>query len=249
MKVHITGSKGFIGKHLVKKLSRCKDIKITSFEESDVVVHLAAKIHGSWEEMWYNNYNFTCDLLDFSKKKHFIFISSENVNHNLHDTYTQTKRYAEYAVMVNKSWTILRPTVVYGPNDKKYVARLKQIIKKSPIVPIIGDGMTLFQFTYVGDLVDTIIHCIRKKPKGAFVVAGPDKITFNDLVAKLNKKNKPVIHIPLFIAKPFAYLSDWFSDTPTITPGQIENLKIHRMYDDYLNVTKTKLDKGLWKKK
>ena len=280
----ITGANGFVGMNLVgslqgkfklKYLVRDKEYKNVKtgyycfkdyhdkkIEEaisgSEVIIHLAAMLHGSKKEMYDANVNLTKKLIYLAKKhniNHFIYISSENVEHGLTDIYTSTKKQAEKEVQTFHNHTILRPTVMYGPKDKKYVIKLIKIIKKSPIVPILGSGKNKMQFLYVNDLIKIIESSIRNKIFGTYVIAGPDIIAYNDFVKLLMKKlkiKKPVIRVPIFFLKPVSHILDKIFTFPPLTPSQLDNLARDREHSMY-NIVKifkykpTTLSDGLQK--
>jgi nucleoside-diphosphate-sugar epimerase len=95
-KIFVTGSSGFIGTQLIKKLknfevitdsinSKKIDLKkmdeLIQIESSDIVIHLAAKTQkgGSWNEYFDNNVTGTKNILEYciqKKVKKIIFLSS-----------------------------------------------------------------------------------------------------------------------------------------------------------------------------
>lgn len=76
-------------------------------------------------------------------------------------------------------WTILRPTMIYGHADDRNFARLLKFIKKSAVVPIIGDGSALIQPVSIFDLVELMDRSIlnRSVYNRAFDVAGADALS------------------------------------------------------------------------
>jgi NADH dehydrogenase len=283
-RVLVTGANGFLGRNLVPFLSntfsvnclvrdpefRCKNAAVFHFRtytdeaiekavsNSDSIVHCAAMLHGRKKPMWDANVLYTRRLLDLAEKykiTHFIFISTENVQQNLKDIYTTTKKLAEEVVKKYKNQTILRPTVLYGPGDRKYVTRLIHIIKKYPVIPVLGGGENRFQFLYIDDLVRIITSSLAKGIYGTYVIAGPQSVTYKSFMKQiLNylKISKPVVKIPIPLLKPLSYILEIFFSSPPLTHTQLENLKKDRNYDiaDIIHTfdyTPTSLDTGLRK--
>ena len=56
--------------------------------------------------------------------------------------------------------TILRPSVVFGPEDQ-FFNRFAAMAMISPVLPLIGGGETRFQPVYVGDVADAVIKCLE----------------------------------------------------------------------------------------
>jgi nucleoside-diphosphate-sugar epimerase len=261
--VLITGANGFLGSTLMKSLMssfavnclvrdpnfRSENAAIFYFHEygdeaveqavsrSNIIVHCAAMLHGKKKPMWNANVMYSRRLLNLAEKHsiaHFIFISSENVQQQLSDLYTTTKRVAEEDVKKYKNHTILRPTVLYGPGDSKYVTRLIHIIKGYPMVPILGNGENRFQFMYIDDLVKIITSSIVKGIYGTYVVAGPQSVTYRSFMTQvLNclELRKPVVKLPTALLKPFSYVLEAFLSSPPLTHTQLENLKKDRNYN------------------
>jgi len=280
--VLVTGANGFVGQHVVARLQKEYTVsclvrnrnytnpksKVIYFDgytdasiekaisQNDVIVHIAAMLHGRKKDMHNANVVFTKYLVKLAKKhrkKHFIFISSENVEQKGIDVYTRTKEAAEKEVKTFKNYTILRPTVIYGLGDTKYVTRLINIMKKNPVIPILGTGNNTFQFVHVDDICAVVQSAIQNKIYGTHVIAGPDVLSYKDFVKLLMKKlkiKKPVVHVPLSVLKPVAHILDVMMTFPPITPGQISNLAKNRRYlitktVKLFKYKPTKIEKGL----
>ena len=197
MKILITGANGFVGSNVTNYLQKSfsinclvRDIEYinnsatvfyfkhyqdSSIEDSiknvDAVVHIASMIHGNKEKMTSFNVDFTNRLLSLCSKykiNHFIYISTENTEHNLKDIYTITKKKAEELTRKYFHHTILKPTIIYGKGDKKYLGKLIGIIRKYPIIPVLGDGSNRFQFVNIVDLCTIIQKSIENKIYGTY---------------------------------------------------------------------------------
>ena len=73
-------------------------------------------------------------------------------NRSSSNGYIKSKVAAEDAVITGfNSATILRPSVVFGPNDALF-NRMAAIAAKAPFVPVVGDGSARVQPVFVGDV-------------------------------------------------------------------------------------------------
>ena len=110
--------------------------------------------------------------------------------------YLQSKFRGEKAVTTifkNKAWTILRPSIVYGSNDK-FLNLFIKLIKFLPVIFLISPKAK-FQPIDVDDFVDILIKVIdsKKSYQKALNIAGPKIFTFLEIIKEiknsLNKKN------------------------------------------------------------
>lgn len=280
MKLLITGANGFLGRRVAERLRgryllnclvrrddglpesevfRFASFADDSFRQSlvgvDVVIHIAAQLHGPWPDLLTANVEFTRALVEGARStaRHFIYISTENVTQGNPDPYTRSKVLAERLVEGFPRHTIIRPTVIYGPSDRRYVGRLAALIRRLPFVPVLGPGHNFFQFIHVDDVAALIEQSIVKSIMGIYTAAGPEVISYNDFVELLMEQmavRKPVVHFPFWLLKPAVRLLDLGLRNPPLTPGQIANLEKDRNYDitqlvNIFGYTPTPLRSGL----
>src|SRR5207244_2580015 len=90
----------------------------------------------------------------------FVHISAIGADPRSTSAYARTKAAGEEAVRdAFPTATILRPSIVFGPEDQ-FFNRLAAMATISPVIPLIGGGETRFQPVYVGDVADAVVHCI-----------------------------------------------------------------------------------------
>ena len=265
-KILITGRNGFIGRNLFDYLNNKKYIVspakrdtnkkdlFSIIKNSDVVIHTAAITNPFDKEIWKVNLDYTNLIVRVCKKldKKLIYISTQNVLFGT-DTYSKTKRLSEKLVKTLKSYVILRPTIVYGKNEDRYISNLINLIKKSPLIPIIGDGKNKIQPLYLNDLIKIIEFCINKNVNGVYLIAGKSIITYNDLINQIInilKFNRLKVHIPIVLLKPIAYILQNISKKPFITTVQLENIKKDLVFDTdqiqkFFKINLTNLEEGL----
>ena len=116
---------------------------------------------------------------------------------------------------INKSVTILRPTVIFGERNRGNVYNLlKQISSRKFIM--IGKGENKKSMAYVGNVVAFIKDKLEKKEAGYHVFNYADKPDYNmnQLVLVIEEKMKlniPRISIPYFFGMIGGYCFDIFS--------------------------------------
>jgi NADH dehydrogenase len=159
----------------------------------------------------------------------FIHLSAIGADPRSTSAYARTKAAGEEAVRdAFPTATILRPSVVFGPEDQ-FFNRLATMAMISPVIPLIGGGETRFQPVYVGDVADAVVRCIDDPATGGrtYELGGPSVYSFRALVELLLaeiRRKRILIDLPFglasFQARVFSLLP-----RPPLTPDQVELLK------------------------
>jgi len=84
-----------------------------------------------------------------------VHVSAIGADENSASRYARAKAAGEKAVLAAiPSATILRPSVVFGPEDQ-FTNRFAALARMSPALPLVGGGVTKLQPVYVGDCRDS----------------------------------------------------------------------------------------------
>jgi NADH dehydrogenase len=159
----------------------------------------------------------------------FVHISALGADPRSASAYARTKAAGEEAVRdAFPTATILRPGVVFGPEDR-FFNRLAGLAMISPVLPLIGGGETRFQPVYVGDVADAVVRVIDDPTTAGrtYELGGPTIYTFRALtellLAEIGRK-RLLIDIPFGLASLQARLMSLLPNPP-LTPDQVEMLK------------------------
>ncbi len=122
--------------------------------------------------------------------------------------------------------TILRPSVVFGPEDE-FFNRLGRIAQLSPFMPVIA-GETRMQPVYVGDVADAIMVALENPAAsgGIYELGGPRVWRFRDLVAyvlKVTGRRRPLVALPMPLITLGAALAEHLPGKP-LTRDQLRLL-------------------------
>ena len=101
--------------------------------------------------------------------------------------YARTKGQAEKAVLdIIKDAVILRPSIIFGPDDK-FFNKFAEMSQISPFLPAIGGGATKFQVVYVGDVAEAVARSVDGAVKGGriYEIGGPEVRTFKQLMQEM----------------------------------------------------------------
>ena len=193
-----------------------KNSLLTATKDIDCVIHLAGETRSPNKYLNYMaNVTGTKNLIEACRKnkvKRIIFIGTVNADLKKRGAYGESKKQAEEFVKNSYlDYVILKLGMVYGPGDNQ-VSKTLGLVKKLPVIPIIGDGTKKIQPVYIEDVVGAILACleIKKFRKKIYNICGPYPITFNDYIQiildSLSLK-RVKIHIPVFFIKLFLLLT------------------------------------------
>jgi dihydroflavonol-4-reductase len=97
--------------------------------------------------------------------------------------------------------TIVRPTGIYGPGDRRLLKLFRGVVRGRWIT--LGRGEIYYHLTYIDDLVEGFRLC-GEHPAAAgrtYILAGPDVTTLNELVALVALEARvrpPRLHLPVW---------------------------------------------------
>ena len=159
----------------------------------------------------------------------FVHISAIGADPRSSSAYARTKAAGEQAVRdAFPTVTILRPSVVFGPEDQ-FFNRFASMAMFSPVLPLIGGGETRFQPVYVGDVADAVVTCLEDPATAGriYELGGPKIYTFRqalELVLSEIRRKRPFVDLPFGLAALQARLMA-ILPSPPLTPDQVELLK------------------------
>ncbi len=145
----------------------------------------------------------------------------------------RTKAKGEQAVReVFPQATIVRPSLVFGEDDH-FFSRFAAMIGSSPVLPLIGGGMTRFQPIFVHDMIAGLLELL-KRPETAgktYEFGGPQvysfKVLLELLLTALNRQ-RVLIPIPFALAEMQAGLFELLPNPP-LTRDQVRLLKTDKV--------------------
>lgn len=212
------------------------------FKDIDVVFHLAGYTHDLESRSGVNdvyqkiNVGVTVDLLSLSVKykiKKFIFVSSvkaggipvkgecacEKDQNNPEGVYGKTKREAELKVLEvgrnsNMHVSILRPTLIYGPNVKGNLQLMMSAIEKGwfPPLPEVRNRRSM---VHVDDVVRSILLLADSQQANGEIFITTDGREYSsrniyETMCRVLDKNIPNWSVPRLLFNAIARLSSGF---------------------------------------
>ncbi|MGB0121522.1 MAG: NAD(P)H-binding protein [Solirubrobacterales bacterium] len=169
----------------------------------DTVIHLAASIRDQppfrVEEL---NGLATVRLLEAAERagvKRFIFFSALNATSVQRTRFFRAKWVAEQAVMASPlETTIFRPSIVFDQSDP-WITLLRRFTFL-PVIPVSGDGRSLYQPIWADDVAAAVINAINKPEIEEVDLVGPQTLSYSQmstLVGQLSGRPRRLWHVPL----------------------------------------------------
>jgi uncharacterized protein YbjT (DUF2867 family) len=156
--------------------------------------------------------------------RRLIQISAIGADPDSPSRYGATKGKAEQAVMAAyPAATILRPSIVFGAEDK-FFNRFAALARIAPFMPVIS-GATKMQPVFVGDVADAVMAALATDTSmgKVFEIGGPRVWTFREILAfilRQTRRDKRLVNIPMWIARIQAAVLQYVPGQP-LTPDQL----------------------------
>jgi uncharacterized protein YbjT (DUF2867 family) len=164
-----------------------------------------------------------------------VHISAIGADVNSPSRYGSSKGLGEQAVLgAFPSATILRPSLVFGPEDR-FFNRFAEVARLSPIMPVIC-GETKMQPVYVGDVAAAVTAALATQAAmgRTYELGGPRVWTFREILAfilKQTRRNRRLVDIPMGVARLQAGIMQYLPGKP-LTPDQLLMLERDNVVSD-----------------
>lgn len=149
-----------------------------------------------------------------------VHLSAIGADVNSETLYGQSKGLGEEGILQHfPGAMILRPSVVFGPEDQ-FFNRFASMSRFGPILPVIGAN-TNFQPVYVDDVAQAVMAGLEGT-SGTFELGGPDVSSFKDLMQEMLafiRRRRVVLNIPFFAG---AIMGTSFDIVSAISGGLIK---------------------------
>jgi uncharacterized protein YbjT (DUF2867 family) len=159
-----------------------------------------------------------------------VHVSAIGADENSPSGYARSKADGEKAVLAAvPSATILRPSVVFGPEDQ-FTNRFAALARLSPALPLIGGGVTRMQPVYVGDVATAVADAVdgKTRPGATYELGGPEVLTLREImeiILAITERKRMLISLPFGLAKLQALFLQFAPGALKLTPDQVELLR------------------------
>jgi NADH dehydrogenase len=202
--------------------------------DCDAVIHLVGIIRefpGRGVTFEAVHVQATKNVVDAAKAggvQRFLHMSALGARPEPADPYHVTNfRADEYVKASGLTYTIFRPSVIYGPGDQSINLFIRQIQRLS-FFPVIGDGLYQMQPIPVWQVAQAFALALElpETENRFYDVGGPEPLTFNeiiDTIAQVLGRRVKRIHQPVWCMRVAANLCGRFRWFP-LTVGQLRML-------------------------
>lgn len=166
-----------------------------------------------------------------------VHVSAIGADVNSTSRYARAKAAGEAAVLAAApAATILRPSVVFGPEDH-FTNRFAGLARISPVLPLIGGGLTKLQPVYVGDVANAIADAVdgKTRPGATYELGGPEVMTMREIIeaiVKITYRDTMLVSLPFPLAKLQAFFLQFAPGDLKLTPDQVELLRSDNVVSD-----------------
>lgn len=247
----ITGGSGYVGRRLVRRLTeQGRHLRLLLRPTSDLtwlrdIEPPPEVVHGDLEDVP-NFRDMTQGVRQIIHLAHIryaravvsmidadtervVFVSSLRALSKIPCTTLDQVLDGEQAASAVPGAVILRPSMIYGPGDDRNISRLAGWLRRRRWLPVMG-ARHLHQPVYVDDVIDAIITANARTVEGVFAIAGPDPISYAELIVAVSSVlgvRPHLVRIPSTLL--IAFLRFW-QHLPL--PQPVDVAQVRRLLED-----------------
>jgi uncharacterized protein YbjT (DUF2867 family) len=212
---------------------RYPDSVIAACAGASAVINLPGLLHGSGAQSFDAVHAVGAETAAKAAKvagaKVFIQMSAIGADANSTSAYGRTKAAGEARARAHfPGAIILRPSIVFGPEDG-FFNLFAGLARISPVLPLIGGGLTKFEPVFVGDVAEAVARLVERGEANGLTheLGGPDRRSFKELMEftlETIGRKRLLVPVPWGIAK-IQGLVLGLLPRPLLTVDQVELLK------------------------
>jgi nucleoside-diphosphate-sugar epimerase len=204
-----------------------------ALEGCQAVVHLGASTSAGRIDpavAYRVNVGGTTALIDACRAtgcRRVLVMSTQHVHLPNCGLYGRTKRIADTLLQDSGlDVTVLRPSLVYGPGSRGVFVKLAGLVRKLPVIPVIGPGQWHLRPLYLDDLLTIIVDTLGRPELAGrtYDVGGPDRVTYDEMLAAICAAlGRPCrrIHLPIRVSFVLAWILERLLPAPPLTTENV----------------------------
>jgi uncharacterized protein YbjT (DUF2867 family) len=224
LRVGVTGATGFTGRRVVSELLvRGHDVRaLVRSPENRLVLPRVATVTGDLADrralaellsdceacvcaapIITGDIDAMVAAIDASPVRRAVFLSSTSLYSRFPTATSEALKEAEVRVRRSPvSWTLLRPTMIYGDEGDRNLSRLIRFVARTPLIPLPGGGRALVQPVHVEDVAAATVSALaaertaRREYDLPGAVADPLRAVVAFVRAEVGSR-APIVALPL----------------------------------------------------
>jgi NADH dehydrogenase len=208
----------------------------SSLNGCGAVVHLAAiAIEKKSETYQETNTAATERLISAARAENvqrIVFMSQNGADSRSPHAFLHSKGVAQDSIRTSRlRWTVLRPSVIFGPEDQ-FVNVLGRLIKLTPkVFPLPGGGSARFQPIAVDDVARVVRLSLEKKEtvQQSYDLGGAVPLTLRQMTERIllaMGTSRTLVPIPIRVLRPLVAVAQKILPNPPVTTGLLEILSL-----------------------
>ncbi|MBU6502956.1 MAG: complex I NDUFA9 subunit family protein [Burkholderiales bacterium] len=199
----------------------------------DAVVNLVGMLHGSaagFDRVHVQLAQKLARACAATGVRRVLHVSALGAGADAPSMYQRSKAGGEEALRAaDLDLTVLRPSVMFGPQDR-FLNLFAGLQQKFPVIPLAG-GATKFQPVWVEDVASALVACLQERSRigQTYEACGPQVLTLRELVqlaGRLGGRERPVLPLPMALARLQALLMEWGPGEPLISRDNLDSMKV-----------------------
>jgi NADH dehydrogenase len=192
---------------------------VSAYVEKGGVTYRSVHVQGA------ANVAKACDQLGVARLVHISGIGADAASRS---RYIRSRGQGEEIVrQIFPAATILRPSVMFASDDG-FLQALLRIARSTPMIPLVGGGITKMQPIHVSDVAKAVRLCLRdlSNQGRTYEIGGPEQYTLREIIEMVVARTghrRLLVPLPFGLAHPLAWLLEYLPDTP-LTVAQVDLL-------------------------
>lgn len=138
----------------------------------------------------------------------------------------------EAAVGSGVPFTVLRPSLIFGPGDG-FFTLLARLIRLTPVTVVAGDGSALFQPIAIDDVARCMVIALERGASNrVHVIGGPEHLSYDEIVRIIKDAigaHRFTVHMPVPLIRPGAFLMQTVLSKPPVDTEQLKMLALNNI--------------------
>ena len=199
----------------------------------DAVVNLVGILHGNeaaFDKMHVQLPQKLARACAATGVRRVVHVSALGAGNDAPSMYQRSKARGEEVLRAaDLDLTVLRPSVIFGPEDKflNLFARLQRVF---PVLPLAGSAAK-FQPVWVEDVAAAVVTSLQERRRigETYEACGPQVLTLKELVQLAGRYSgfeRPIIPLPMALGRLQALLMEMAPGEPLISRDNLDAMKV-----------------------